>query len=100
MAQVPGTVIMRLPNALAEYVGGARELTLDVGPSASLGEILTLLRRTAPAVGRRIQDETGGLRPFVNIYVGDDECRTLDGLDTQVLPGAVLYVIPSVAGGS
>ncbi len=91
---------MRLPNALAEHVGGAREITIDIGSSASLGEILLLLRRIAPAVGRRIQDETGALRPFVNVYVGDDECRTLNGLDTRVLPGTVLYVIPSVAGGS
>ena len=55
--------------------------------------------RIAPAVRRRIQDETGGIRRFVNVFVGEDECRTLDGLDTRVPAGTVLYVIPSVAGG-
>ena len=99
MLDVPGTVTVRLPQALAEHAGGARELTIDVASSTSLGEILDQLRRTAPAIGRRVQDETGLIRRFVNIYVGEDECRTLDGLGTAVQPGTVLYVIPSVAGG-
>ena len=80
-------------------MGGARELTLDIDGPSSLADILDHLRRTAPAVGRRVQDETGAIRTFVNVYVGDDECRTLEGLDTTVQPGTVLYVIPSVAGG-
>jgi molybdopterin converting factor small subunit len=46
-----------------------------------------------------VRDETGAIRRFVNVYVGDDECRTLDGLGTTVRPGTVVYVIPSVAGG-
>jgi molybdopterin synthase sulfur carrier subunit len=99
MGDDPGTVTLRLPQALAEHAGGARELTLDIGEPRTLGEVLDELRRVAPAVARRVQDETGSLRRFVNVYVGDDECRTLDGLGTAVPPGTVLYVIPSVAGG-
>jgi sulfur-carrier protein len=94
-----GTVVVRLPQALAEHAGGARALTLDVGPAASLGDVLDLVSRTAPAVGRRILDETGAIRRFVNVYVGDDECRTLDELGTPVPPGTVVFVIGSVAGG-
>ena len=100
MAEGPGRVTIRLPQALAEHAGGARELTLDIGASASLSEVLDGLRRAAPAVGRRVQDETGAIRRYVNVYVGDDECRALDGLETTVPAGTVLYVIPSVAGGA
>jgi molybdopterin converting factor small subunit len=46
-----------------------------------------------------VQDETGAIRRHVNVYVGTDECRTLDGLATTVAPGAVLQVIPSISGG-
>jgi molybdopterin converting factor small subunit len=99
VAEPSGEVIVRLPQALAEYAGGERTLTLDVGPSDSLGDVLAQLCGTAPGVGRRILDETGAIRRFVNVYVGDDECRTLDGLGTAVPPGTVLHVIPSVAGG-
>lgn len=99
MAAQSGEVVVRLPQALAEQAGGARALTLDVGPAASLGDVLALVCRTTPAVGRRILDETGAIRRFVNVYVGDDECRTLDGLRTPVPPGTVVHVIGSVAGG-
>ena len=47
-----------------------------------------------------MQDETGSIRRFANVYVGDDECRVLDGLSTPVPPGSVVMVIGSVAGGA
>lgn len=99
MAPGQGIVTIRLPQALAADAGGARELVLDVGEASTLREILDDLGRLAPAVRRRIQDETGAIRRFVNVFVGEDECRTLDGLSTTVPAGTVLYVIPSVAGG-
>ncbi len=101
MVVAPRSVTVRLPHSLAEHAGGVRELAFDVGidGAVSLGDILEQLGRAAPAVGRRVQDETGAIRRFVNVYVGEDECRTLDGLRTTVPPGTVLHVIPSVAGG-
>ncbi len=99
MGERTAQVVVRLPQALAEHAGGARELTLDVAASSTLREVLDVLRRDAPAVGRRVQDETGAIRRFVNVYVGEDECRSLGGLSTLVPPGTVVFVIPSVAGG-
>jgi molybdopterin converting factor small subunit len=92
-------VVIRLPQALAEHAGGARVLTLGIADPSSLGDVLDALRREAPAVARRVQDETGAIRRFVNVYVGEDECRSLQGLGTPVPPGTVVHVIGSVAGG-
>jgi sulfur-carrier protein len=99
MVEESRTVIVRLPQALAQDAGGTRELIIDVGGSVSLREVLDDLGRVAPAVRRRIQDETGAVRRYVNVFVDENECRTLQGLDTVVRAGAVVYVIPSVAGG-
>ena len=99
MGEPSGQVTVLLPRALAEHAGGARVLTLDVDEDMSLATVLDLLRQTAPAVGRRVQDETGAIRGFVNVFVGEDECRTLDGLATPVPPGSTLFIIGSVAGG-
>lgn len=96
----PRQVTVRLPQALSEHAGGAKALFLDVDGTRTLGEVLAMVRRTAPAVGRRVQDETGEIRRHVNVYVGDEECRALAGLETPVPPGTVLHVIPSVAGGA
>ena len=99
MADAADEVMIRLPQALAEHAGGARVLTLAVTERSTLADVLDGLRQEAPAVARRVQDETGAIRRFVNVYVGDDECRSLEGLSTPVPPGTVVHVIGSVAGG-
>jgi sulfur-carrier protein len=99
MVDAPGSVTVLLPQALADHAGGARVLSFDVDAPTTLGALLDELRLTVPGVARRVQDETGAIRRFVNVYVDEDECRTLQGLGTPVAPGAVLHVIPSVAGG-
>lgn len=92
-------ITLRLPQALSELVDGSRELTLPTEAALDLGQVLAWLNEQSPAIGRRVQDETGAIRRFVNVYIGEDECRTLDGLHTQVPPGTVIHIIPSVAGG-
>lgn len=100
MTDPRGQVIVRLPQTLAEYAGGSRTLTFGVGPDTTLADVLDLVYATAPGVGRRVRDETGALRRFVNVYVGDDECRVLDGLRTPVPPQTIVQIIGSVAGGA
>ncbi|MET8797440.1 MoaD/ThiS family protein [Nocardia sp. NPDC004568] len=90
MAQV------RLPSALRTYVGGDKELAID---GATLRTVLDVLRERSPALERRLRDESGELRRYVNFYVDGDECRTLRGLDTPLRAGTEVMIIPSVAGG-
>lgn len=93
------TVLVLLPQALADDAAGARELSFDVPPGATLDDLLAQLRAQYPALGRRVCDETGAIRRFVNVYVGDDESRALQGLSTPVPGDAVVLVAGSVAGG-
>jgi molybdopterin converting factor small subunit len=50
-------------------------------------------------LARRLRDETGALRRYVNIYVNGDEVRRLRGLETEVAAGQEVVIIQSVAGG-
>jgi molybdopterin converting factor small subunit len=43
--------------------------------------------------------EDGGLRRFVNVYVGGEDIRFLDGLETPVEDGDEVTILPAVAGG-
>jgi molybdopterin converting factor small subunit len=87
-----------LPGALADLAGGARRL--DVEPDGeTLAELLDTLAARHPLLDRRIRDETGALRRFVNVYVDGDDVRFDDGLGTAVRDGSVVQVLPSVAGG-
>ena len=87
-----------LPGVLADLAGGAKHLTVDVG-GGTLRDLLDLLDADHPLLGRRIRDETGQVRRFVNVYVDGDDVRFTDGLATPVPDGAVVQVLPSVAGG-
>jgi len=92
------SVTLRLPAVLADLVGGQRSLEVAPAPR-TVGDLLDRVESDRPAVVRRIRDETGALRRFVNVYVDDDDIRHLDGLATPLRPGATVHVLPSVAGG-
>ena len=95
------TVQVLLPGALADLVGGARHLDVPVpgGPGATVGDVLDRLAADHPLLGRRIRDETGAVRRFVNVYVDGEDVRFQEGVRTPVEDGTVLQVLPSVAGG-
>ncbi len=90
------SVSVRIPTILRSYTGGAAEVSAEAG---TLREVLAALNAEFPGVSGRILDENGKLRRFVNVYVGDEDVRLAQGLDTPVPPGTQVSVIPAVAGG-
>ena len=91
-------VQVMVPRALAEFAGGRAELSLEVS-GATVRDVVSAIGSAYPALARRIVDETGELRRFVNVYVGMEECRRLGGLDAVVPEGVDVSVIGSIAGG-
>ncbi|MCC2661221.1 MAG: molybdopterin synthase sulfur carrier subunit, partial [Arthrobacter sp.] len=65
----------------------------------TVGWLLDAVTGGYPVLARRLRDETGALRRYVNIYVNGDEVRRLQGLDTEVSAGQEVLIIQSVAGG-
>ena len=92
------SVEVLLPGALASAAGGARRLEVDLA-AGTVAELLDALAATHPLLGRRLRDETGALRRFVNVYVDGEDVRWDGGLAAAVPDGAVVQVLPSVAGG-
>jgi molybdopterin synthase sulfur carrier subunit len=91
------TVQVRIPTILRSYTGGAAEVTAAEG---TLRDVIAGLDADYPGLGGRILDDGGKLRRFVNVYVGDEDVRFAQGLDTQVAAGSRVSVIPAVAGGA
>ena len=87
-----------LPGVLADLVGGRRHLDIDAA-GGTLADLFDDLAAAHPLLGRRIRDETGALRRFVNVYVDGEDVRYEQGLATRLDDGAVVQVLPSVAGG-
>ncbi|CAA9345854.1 MAG: MoaD/ThiS family protein clustered with threonine synthase [uncultured Nocardioidaceae bacterium] len=90
------TVSVRVPTILRTYTGGASEVTAE---GDTLGAVLEELDVSYSGIKGRILDESGELRRFVNVYVGNDDVRFLDGLATPTPDGTKISVIPAVAGG-
>jgi sulfur-carrier protein len=90
------TVSVRVPTILRSYTGGEAVVTAEPG---TVREVIQRLDATFPGIGGRLLDDSGQLRRFVNVYVGDEDVRLAQGLDTDVPPGGQVSVIPAVAGG-
>jgi molybdopterin converting factor small subunit len=90
------SAFVRIPTPLRSLTGGAAEVPVSPGPLAA---VLTELDGSFPGLGARVLDESGALRRFVNVYVGDDDVRFLSGLDTEVAEGVSVSIVPAVAGG-
>jgi molybdopterin synthase sulfur carrier subunit len=90
------TAHVRIPTILRTYTGGESEVTAD---GATLSEVLDHLDASYAGIKGRILDDNGELRRFVNVYVGNDDVRFLDNLETPTPDGAQISVIPAVAGG-
>ena len=66
---------------------------------SSLREVLHALNAAHPGFSAKLLDDQGNLHKFVNVFVADDDVRYLKGLDTPVLGGQTVSIVPAVAGG-
>ncbi len=92
----PATIRILVPPMLRDCCGGASELPLHAG---SVRAALEELERRHPSLHRSICDETGRVRRHVNLFVNALHVRDRDGLDTALVAGDVLTVLPAVSGG-
>jgi sulfur-carrier protein len=88
-------VTVKLPTQLRAAAGGQATARVQ---GSTVGEALeSLFAEHVELRDRLMQD--GDLRRFVNVYLDDEDVRTLDGLATPVREGGQLTILPAVAGG-
>lgn len=90
-------VTVLLPGPLRGEAGGASRLSVTA--AGTLRGVLDEMAVAHPRLARRIRDERGELRRYVNVFVDGEDCRHSGGLATPVKDGAEVQVLPSVAGG-
>ncbi len=90
-------VMVKIPSQLRSVTGGDSETSVD--GAATVGEVLDGLYDRYDGLRERIAVD-GDLRRFVNVYVGGEDIRFLDGLDTPVEDGDEVTILPAVAGGT
>ena len=90
------SISIRVPAQLRTLTGGAGEVAVD---GSTVGEALKALDAAHPGFAGRLFDDAGQLRRFVNVFLADEDVRFLDGLNTPVIDGQTLSIVPAVAGG-
>jgi molybdopterin converting factor small subunit len=90
------TVIIQIPGVLRPYCNGASELSVS---AESVRAALEQLERNHPALYGRVCDETGAVRRHGNVFGNSSHMRDRQGLDTALVPGDIITILPAVSGG-
>jgi molybdopterin synthase sulfur carrier subunit len=90
------TVKVKIPTPLRKLTQNNAEVTAAGG---TIRELVDDLEKQFPGFKERMCDDNGDLRRFVNVYVGEEDIRFLEGLDTKIPEGEQVSIIPAVAGG-
>jgi sulfur-carrier protein len=95
------SVVVEVPAAVAGGTSRARIVVVlaEHGDEPTVARVLDALAEQRPSVERRVRDETGQVRRFVNLYVDGTDVRETGGASTPVRDGTEILVVPSVAGG-
>jgi molybdopterin converting factor small subunit len=87
---------LSIPTPFRTYTGGTSNLNIQA--SDVRGAVQELIAEY-PDLESHLFNDDGNLRPFVNLYVNDEDVRYLQGLDTELDEQDHLRIIPSIAGG-
>ena len=81
---------------MRDYTGGKAEMPVSGG---TVAHALNSLSVAHPQLKRHLYTEHGELRSYVNVFVNEDDVRTLRGLETSIRDDDTLMIVPSIAGG-
>lgn len=90
-------VTIVIPTPLRQFAGGQSEIGVE---AATAGEALEKLTAQFADLKKHLYSDGGSLRNFINVYVGDEDIRDLDNLETEVKNGDEILIVPSIAGGN
>ncbi len=90
------TITLHVAGPLRTYCAGASQLPIS---AHTVRAALEDLERSQFALYRNVCDETGKVRRHLNVFVNSDNVRDLNGVDTALMPGDVVTILPAVSGG-
>lgn len=85
-----------VPTPLRRLTGGQAKLTVE---GSDVGTLLQTLNQQYPGIAAKVLDDDGNVKRFINVFVNDEEIRTLQGLTTVVKENDRVSIVPAMAGG-
>ena len=89
--------VLKIPTPLRPYTGGISDINVN---GETVGAALDSLLTQYPDIGKHLYNDEAQLRAFVNLFLGEDNIKDLQGLATPITETDSLRIIPSIAGGA
>lgn len=96
MPETQTSVTVHIPTPLRSATDGQSSVEVD---GRTVDEALRSLVDAYPDLADNLYNDDDELRQFVNVYVGDEDVRFGDGVDTALEAGDEISIVPSIAGG-
>jgi adenylyltransferase/sulfurtransferase len=89
-------VTILIPTALRNFTDRKSEVSAE---GATVGEAIKNFADAYPDIKQHLYQGTE-LRSFINVFVGEDNIKKLQGLDTAIADGGTIMLVPAIAGGA
>lgn len=89
-------VTVLIPTALRSFTDRKSEVHVE---GTTVGGAIAALAVAYPDIKQHIYQDAAQLRSFINVFVGETNIKTLQGLDTPVSNGDAVMLVPAIAGG-
>ncbi len=87
---------IKIPTPLRKFTKEQGEVDAD---GVTVKEVIDNLEKKYPGIKQRLCEESGGIRKYINIYVGEDDIRFLQGVNTKLEGKKEITIVPAIAGG-
>lgn len=86
-----------VPTPLRRLTEGQSRVDVE---AATIRELVDQLEDQFPGVrDRLVEEESGEIKRFINVFVNGEEIRSLQGEDTELGEDDEVSIIPAMAGG-
>ena len=88
-----------VPTPLRRLTNGQSKVSIPSADASDVGALIRVLDTSFPGVAEKVLDGNGEIKRFINVFVNDDEVRSLQGLATPVSEEDRISIVPAMAGG-
>ncbi|MDR3243845.1 MAG: MoaD/ThiS family protein [Elusimicrobiota bacterium] len=85
-----------IPSALRGFTDAKSAAAVE---AKTVGEAIANFAKDYPDIKKHLYDDNGQLRAFINIFVGENNIKNLNGLETPLADGQTIMIVPAIAGG-
>jgi adenylyltransferase/sulfurtransferase len=89
-------VTVLIPAALRTFTERQSEIEVQAD---TVGTAIKMVTEKYPDIKKHLYKGENELRDFINIFLGEENIKNKNGLDTKITDGDTIMLVPAIAGG-